>query len=360
MNQETIVMLIIMLIGFSILGYIILSLKKNTAKDQSYLMLQNQLNSLNELVDKKMSGSTEQMQNQFDLLNKTVDTKLGTSAEMMQNQMFQSQKTIRQITEKLGELDNTNKQVVDFTEQLKGLQDILRNPKQRGVLGEYYLENVLQNVLPPQHFETQYKFSDGSIVDAVVFVKEKIIPIDSKFSLENYERMINANGEDERKQFTTAVKNDIKKRIDETAKYILPKENTLDFAFMFIPSEAIYYDILINKIGNDDLVEYAFKKKVMIASPTTFLAYLQTVMQGLRALQIEKSAEGIRKNVAKLSTHLGKFDEGYNKLGKNLSTVITTYNTGYNHFKQIDKDIVKITGQEDTIEPLALSKPEVE
>jgi len=336
----TVVGISIMLVGFGILAFMIFSMRKSTREDQSLLMLQNQINALNESVEKK----------------------LGSSNEMMQKQMHQSMKTITDITEKLSELDNTNKQVINFSEQLKTLQDILRNPKQRGVIGEYYLENVLQNVLPPDNFQVQYSFSDGSMVDAAIFVKDKIIPVDSKFSLENYERMLNASTPDEKSNYEKALKEDIKKRVDETSKYIKPKYDTLDFAFMFIPSEAIFYDILVNKIGSPgaDLVEYAFKKKVIIVSPTTFLAYLQTVLQGLRALQIEKSAESIRHNVQKLSVHLQKFDENYNKLGKNLGTVVNTYNSGYTEFKLIDKDIVKITGQDESIEILPVQRPEIE
>ena len=233
--------------------------------------------------------------------------------QTMQAQFGQSAKIIQDVTERLTKLDETNRQVVGFSEQLRKLQDVLQNPKQRGILGEYYLETVMKNVLPPGSFQMQYKFSDGEIVDAVIFASEKIIPVDSKFSLENYNRILETTDDQRKAELEKAFKNDLKFRIDETAKYVRPTENTMDFAFMFIPSEAIYYDLLINQIGavkvnTQNLIEYAFREKhVLIVSPTTFLAYLQTVLQGLKALQIEQSAKVIRQNVELLTRHLKSY-----------------------------------------------------
>jgi DNA recombination protein RmuC len=253
--------------------------------------------------------------------------------------------------------------VVGFATQLQNLEHILQNPKQRGILGEYYLENVLKNVLPPSTYQMQYKFSDGDIVDAVVFVKDKIIPVDSKFSLENYNRAIQEHDPELKAQLEETFKSDLKKRIDETSKYIKPNENTMDFAFMFIPAEGIYYDLLVNKVGalkvnTQALIEYAFKeKRVIIVSPTSFLAYLQTVMQGLRALQIEESAKEIRKRVEELGKHLVAYDEYVKKLGNNLSTTVNAYNTAYKELNKIDKDVVRITGAEKKIEAAVIERP---
>lgn len=341
MSFEFAILTIIVIIGFSALLWLSSKQKKDSSQDQSLLMLQNQIN---EIV-------------------KTMDSKLGESTKMMQAQFGQSAKIIQNVTERLTKLDETNKQVVNFADQLKNLQDILKNPKQRGVLGEYYLETVLKNVLPPKSFQMQYAFKDGTIVDAVVFVKDKIIPIDSKFSLENYERILEALDGGEKEKLEKAFKQDLKSRIDETSKYIKPAENTMDFAFMFIPSEAIYYDLLINKVGavqvsTQDLIEYAFKEKhVIIVSPTSFLAYLQTVLQGLRALQIEESAKEIRTNVEKLGKHLMNYQSYLERMGGQLGTVVNTYNTVSREFKKIDKDVMKITGKEQGVEILELDKP---
>ncbi len=344
MSGDLIIIIILIITGFAIMFWLLVKQKKDTFQDQSLLMLQNQINEI----------------------NKTLDSKLGESTKMFQNQFAESSKIIQNVTEKLTKLDDTNRQVVNFADQLKNLQDILKNPKQRGVLGEFYLETVLKNVLPPKSYQMQYSFADGSIVDAVVFVKDKIIPIDSKFSLENYERILGAIDDTEKEKLEKAFKQDLKNRIDETAKYIKPTEGTMDFAFMFIPSEAIYYDLLINKVGavqvsTQDLIEYAFKDKhVIIVSPTSFLAYLQTVLQGLRALQIEESAKDIRKNVEALQKHLINYNDYMKKIGTQLGTVVNTYNIGYKEFKKVDKDVMRITGKESNIELLELEKPKIE
>jgi len=341
---------IILLLTFIIIGLVaiiillLLNRRKKGADEQSLLLLQNQIQ---EIV-------------------RTLDTKLGESTRIIQSQFGESAKIIQQVTEKLTQLDETNKQVINFADQLKKLESVLTNPKQRGVLGEYYLETVLKNVLPPGSYQMQYEFKDGTRVDAVIFVKDKIIPIDSKFSLENYNRILEAESEIERKKWEEAFRNDLKTRIDETSKYIRPQEKTMEFAFMFIPSEAIYYDLLINRIGTiksstRDLIEYAMgQKKVIIVSPTSFLAYLQTVLQGLRALQIEESAKEIKKRIEELGRHLTNYKTYMKKLGTHLGTTVSMYNSASKEFGKIDKDIYRISGIKVGVEPLELEKPQEE
>lgn len=218
----------------------------------------------------------------------------------VQQQLHQSARLVADVTERLAKLDDTNRRVIDVADELKTLQNVLQNPKQRGVFGEFYLQSVLENVLPSKQYQMQYRFDDGQIVDAVIFLdKGQMLPVDSKFSLENYNRMIESGDKAERQAWLQKVRADLKLRIDETAKYIRPRQNTMDFAFMFIPSESLYYDLLINTVGSGsssrDLIEYAFRdKRVIIVSPTSFLAYLQTVLQGLRSLQIEEQAKDIQ------------------------------------------------------------------
>lgn len=323
--------------------YVLFVKKEKTKKndDQSFLLLQSQMQEI----------------------NRTLDKKLGEIPNVLQNQFGESAKIIRDVTEKLTKLDETNKQVVNFADQLKSLQDILKNPKQRGVLGEYYLETVLKNVLPPGSYQTQYEFKNGDKVDAVILVQDKVIPVDSKFSLENYNRILETNNEGEKRKLEEAFKSDLKNRIDETAKYIRPEEKTMEFAFMFIPSEAIYYDLLINKIGTikantRDLVEYAMgEKKVIIVSPTSFLAYLQTVLQGLRALHIEESAKEIKKGVENLARHLKSYETYMQKLGNHLGTTVGMYNSASKEFGKIDKDVYRISGKKIEADLLEIEKP---
>ena len=335
--------LIVVSAGFALVIWVVRR-QKPAAPDQSaFLLLQNQVNEMSRMLDHKLGESTRAIQHQF-----------GESARI-----------VRDVTERLTRLDETNRQVVSFSEQLKNLQDILKNPKQRGILGEYYLETVLKNVLPPGSYAMQYAFKDGTIVDAAVFVDKRIIPIDSKFSLENYNRILEARDATEKKRYEAALVADLKIRIDETSKYVKPEENTMDFAFMFIPSEAVYYDLLINKVGAiaDDtrsLIHYAGQKRVIVVSPTSFLAYLQTVLQGLRNQKISEQARDIVKQVESLGKHLGSYDEYMQRLGKNLGTTVGVYNSAYREFGKIDKDVLKISGKATDIEPMALEKPATE
>lgn len=306
------------------------------------------------------------LQEQLREIRGTLDTKMGESTKAIREQFSESAKIIRDVTERLVKLDETNKQVINFAEQLQNLQDILKNPKQRGVLGEYYLETVLKNVMPPGTFQMQYEFNDGTIVDAVIFVKEKIIPIDSKFSLENYNRLVGEGNQAERERLEKLFVNDLKNRIVETSKYIRPEEGTMDFAFMFIPHEAIYYDLLTNTVGavtddTENLIQRAAGKyKVIIVSPTSFLAYLQTVLQGLKAMEIEEKVHDVIKRVGELGKHLKSYEDYHQKLGNALGTTINHYNASGKELKKIDKDVYRIGGKEIGIDIELLEGPEKE
>lgn len=297
-------------------------------------------------------------------VNDRLDKNQAFMMNSMQKQSTETNKIIADITKNLTELKDTNKRVVDVADELKTLQNVLQNPKQRGGLGEYYLDTVLGNVLPPHVYETQYRFKDGEIVDAIIKLdKGRIIPIDSKFSLENYNRLVEEKDKTQRDNLVKLFKTDLKNRIDETSKYIRPSENTLEYAFMFIPSEAIYYDLLANNVGATgtnarDLIEYAFiDKKVIIVSPTTFLAYLQTVLQGLKSLQIEERAKDIQKRVADLGKHIQAHETYMQKLGNTLGTTVGHFNAAHKSLAAMDKDVIKIADTTASVEPLALDRP---
>jgi DNA recombination protein RmuC len=321
------------------------------------------------VVDQSSATGFQLLMQQVADLQKTVDAKLSDSErsmrESMQHQSTQSARIISDITERLVRLDEGNKQVIGFAEGLQQLQDILKNPKQRGVLGEYYLETLLKNIMPPSAYQMQYAFPDGTIVDAAVFVKDKVIPVDSKFSLENYNRMTEEKDPARKRDLAKIFENDLKNRIVETAKYIQPENSTMDFAFMFIPHEAIYYDLLVGTVGAgeeaENLIQRAASKyRVIIVSPTSFLAYLQTVLQGLKAMQIEESAKEIRKRVDELGRHLSSYEEYHNKLGTTLKTVVNHYNSASKELKKVDKDVMRIAGSESALEPLILGDSDIE
>jgi len=318
------------------------------------------------IFGKKERGLTEELKE----IKKEMAQAREKSLETLQKQLTESGKIardattrIKDITSQLEKIHADHQHVKDVKNQLGKLTDILANPKQRGILGEYFLETLLKNVFQPNQYKLQYKFKDGEIVDAAIFIKDKIIPIDSKFSLENYNKIIEEKDETRRKELEKVLKQDLKNRIEETAKYIRPNEGTMDFAFMFIPSEGIYYDLLINRVGavkisTYDLIEYAFKEKhVIVVSPTSFYAYLQTVLQGLRALQIEEKTKDILAGVEKLRKHMLNYNEFLAKLGTHLGTTVSTYNRAYKEFAKIEKDTVKLTEGKEKIKPKELEKP---
>ncbi len=317
------------------------------------------------LLKTDMSQLTEAMGQLKDGLQKQLSEQLGNSNKQMSAQFAQSAKIIRDVTQRLTELDRTNKNVGDIAGELKSLQNVLQNPKQRGVLGEYYLEQILKNLLPPGAFQLQYKLGDGQTVDAVVKLDDKLLPIDSKFSLENYNRLVEAKPE-ERPALERLFKEDLKKRIDETAKYIKPSKGTLNQALMFVPSEGIYYDLLANKVGlggvsGRNLMQYAAAdKKVTIVGPSTLAAMLQIIVQGLRSLEIHKDTEKIRKNIEQLSKHLVAHNGYMQKLGGSLGTTVGHFNTTYKELGKIDRDIVKIADASPTVEPVLLDKPNLD
>ncbi|MBI4426600.1 MAG: DNA recombination protein RmuC [Candidatus Kerfeldbacteria bacterium] len=358
--MDVVIILAVLIVGLVVAVWLInRRLKGLTQKEDqaSFLMLHQ---------------SIQGMQQRMDETNKTLQEKLDrhsqTVTQSVHAQLGESAKIVRDVTEKLTKLDETNRQVINYSEQLRKLQDILQNPKRRGVLGEYYLDALLKNILPPGQYAMQVDLgiddSTGQklIADAVVFVQDKLVPIDAKFTLENYNRMAEAVDESERVKFEKAFVTDLKSRIQETAKYVRPDRGTLDFAFMFIPHEAIYYDLLTNKVGGvedgQNLLQRAGSKyRVIIVSPTSFLAYLQTVLQGLRALQLQESTKDIMRRVEDLRRHMTNVDTNMEKLGRHINNASSAYQSTANELDKAGKDVSKIVELESKVEPMQLEKP---
>jgi len=323
-------------------------------------MLQKHLFEIQKGLQTQDKSINAQMNQSREVLVESLQKQFATTAKMIKD----VQEGSKAVAESLTRMETTNQQVVGFAEQMKSLENILKNPKQRGILGEFFLENMLSQQLPPTHFKMQYAFKNGEAVDAVILVRDKVIPVDAKFSLENYNAMMDEKVESERQKLEKEFKSDLKKRIDETSKYVRPEEGTTDFAFMFIPADGVFYNLLSQKVGTldintVDLVEYAFKKKVILVSPMTFYAYLQTVMQALKALTIEKKAVEIQKNVGDLARHLLAYEDHMTKLGSHLSTTVNAYNNAGKEFGKIDKDVIRITEGEARMEAdiAAIDKP---
>jgi DNA recombination protein RmuC len=350
-----IIMLSVVIVGFATVFYVLNHRLQELKNSSAVELLKSDVTELSRGINNLQQTVGDKLEHN----NMTMQTS-------MQKQLSESAKLVSDVTQRLAKLDETNRRVVDVADELKTLQNVLQNPKQRGVFGEYYLESVLDNILPSKNYQMQYKFADGEIVDAVVFLdKGQILSIDSKFSLENYNRMVGEDKKPEREKLLAKVRTDLKNRIDETSKYIRPSEKTMDFAFMFIPSESLYYDLLIGDVGTGssarDLIEYAFRdKKVIIVSPTSFMAYLQTVLQGLRSLQIEEQAKDIQIRVGKLGQHISRFDEYMQKLGRSLGQTVGHYNDAHKELGKVDKDVIKIAGNDSSVDPLLIDKPQID
>ncbi|MFC1747763.1 DNA recombination protein RmuC [Pseudomonadota bacterium] len=347
------------------LGYVIFSIQNKPRDDGSNRLMLDHIENLRKSVQDSDLKSKKELDEKFTVITKQLSDHQDRSLQSIQKQFGQSTKIIQEVTTKLTKLDETNRQVVGFAEQMKSLENILKNPKHRGVLGEYFLESILEDILPGL-YKMQYQFENGEIVDAVIFMNDQLIPVDSKFSLEKFNQLMQENDPDKRESLHKEFRSDVKKRIDETSKYVRPEENTMDFAFMYIPAEGVYQNLLGNTVGvtvnAQNLIEYAYSKKVIIVSPSSFVAYLQTVLQGLKGMKMAEGFKDIKKNIAQLGNHLSAYDEKMQKMGGHLSTTVSMYNQSYSEFKKIDKDVYKITdGTEGgKVEPVLIDKPSLD
>ena len=364
------IILIILVLILLIAIYLYFQLQKTQNNDSTSLFfemnkqLRDDIEKMRKSVESSSGENRKEIQQKLDGIHKGMDDFQKHTKDSLQKQFKDTANIITNVSERLKGLEVTNKQVLSFTEQMKSLEKILQNPKQRGIFGEIQLSNLLANVLPPDHYQMQYSFKNGDKVDAVLFYNDFVVPIDSKFSLENYNKMVEEDNSDRKIDFENEFKKDIKNRINETAKYIRPNENTTEYAFMFIPADGLYQSLLSNKVGtlevnSKNLIEYAFNKKVMIVSPMSLFPYLQTALKALNELKMEANIEIIKKNLYNLTNHLKAYEDCIQRLGKNLGTVVNQYNEASSEFKKIDKDVIKISSGEMEIgfEPQFLNKP---
>ena len=248
--------------------------------------------------------------------NAEVDRRLEAMTSTLDRRLEGTAQTAGDIQRRLGELGRANEEILARANDLKRLEQALRPPKARGGFGELLLENLLRDRLPPTAFALQYGFSSGERVDAVIKV-DRLVPIDSKFPFDNFERMVSAENDIERQQHEKLFARDVKSHIDAIAsKYIRPDEGTYDFAFMYLPSEAIYYELACGKTGA--LLTYAHDKRILPVSPTTLTAYLQVIVLGLKGLQIEQHAQEVMAYCAQLQTDFGKFKEDFELVGTHV------------------------------------------
>ncbi len=363
--METILLVLVVVLVAAVigLGFFLYQLSQSLAnrkdnKNDGVLLLQQQMQNLARTLDAKMGETTRTM-------HQSVQTQFSESQKLIRDINKEVNEQLINVVKGVTQVSESSKQVFTVAEQLQNLEKVLKHQKQRGNLGEASLQLALENMLPAGAYHLQHQFPGGDTVDAVIETKDGLICIDAKFSLDNYRRLVDETDETRRDALEKEFTSDLKKRIDETAKYIRPKDGTLPFAFMYIPAEAIYYDLLVNEVGavkvnTRSLIDYAYKdKNVIIVSPTTFAAYLQSVLYGFRAFKIEESAKQIGKHVEDLSRHLKAYDDYFKKVGNSLGTTVNHYNAAQKELGKVDKDVLRITGTAMDVEQLALEKPNV-
>jgi len=368
-TEFLVIFIIALFISLFVLLFVI-SRRHSAPADQSATQLLSLINDLRREIQDSTTSQRKEVEGKLDVMHDRMVKNMQESSSALQKHFQHSFGVFRDVTERLTKLDETNKQVLGFSEQLQSLENILKNPKQRGILGEYWLESLLGQVLPPGQYEMQFQLGTDEqtgqalVPDAVIRIREMLIPIDAKFSLENYNRISQEVDAEKRELLEKEFKADVKLRIDETSKYVQPQKGTTNFAFMFVPAEGVYHNLISQNVGAvkvnaRNLIEYAFEKGVMIVSPTSFFAYLQTVILGLKALQIEDSVKDIQKQAENLMRHMKAYEDHHNRLGKQIETTYRTYTSSSQELKKIDKDIYRITegtaGKQ--LEPLELSVP---
>jgi DNA recombination protein RmuC len=310
-----------------------------------WLSMQNQIEQLrvqmSDGLNKNISLLTEQQRavnEQLRGITEQVNRQLLDSSGEISKRLDNAARVIGDVQKNIGELSEASRQIFEVGKNIATLQEILRPPKLRGGLGEQFLGELLSQVLPPKFFTLQYMFSNGERVDAVVRLGEKLVPIDSKFPLDNFKRIIECKTEEERKAYQKTFYRDVKKHIDDIAsKYIVPNEGTYDFALLYIPAENVYYETITkdDSFGEEKgILNYALNKKVIPVSPNSFYAYLQVIVLGLKGLQIEKDAQKILVLLASLKKDLGGFQEDFQLVGRHITNAMNKFEEAR---RQLDK-----------------------
>jgi len=330
----TAILILLTAVVLILLWLIIQSQKKSI--DPTIGMLQQEVQSLRGQLTDAMLKSQETVNQQSGQISVQVNSQLNQVTQQLQKstgdlntRLDNAARVVQDVSKGLGSLSEATKKVFDVGKDIASLQEILRSPKLRGGLGELLLGDLLAQIFPPAHYSLQHRFKSGEAVDAVIRLGQNLVPIDAKFPLENFKRVVETASEDERKIAKKRFINDVKKHVDAIAgKYILPDEGTLDFALMYIPAENVYYELIIKDESVDTdkaLLNYAFAKRVIPVSPNSFYAYLQTILLGLKGMHVEEQAQEILKSLERLSGDFEKFKADFELIGKHLVNTKSKY-----------------------------------
>ena len=353
MDSPSLITLII--VGFTLLVVvaIFVSLRRRPSDSAVNLtLLQNQILGLQDQLRKSLEETRSGVEQRLNSINETVLQQLMGVQTSVKDGLVETGRTAKEVSERLVSLEQTNRQIYEVGKNISSLQEILRAPKLRGALGELFLGDLLAQILPKENYDLQYTFKGGQRVDAVIKIGGKLVPIDSKFSLESFVRMVEAVEDNEKRRFRKEFLTSIRARVDEIEKYIRPDEGTFDFALMYIPAENVYYETVINdeKYGDDgSVIYYALKKRVIPVSPNSFYAYLQAILLGLRGLKLEENAVEVLNNVSRLQSDLGKILAEYETLGSHIQNA-------HKKFDEVHRKVDKFSDRLDNVGQLELNR----
>ena len=313
----------------------VLALKRRPNDDQTISLFQQQIAALQE----QMRASLNELAKASTETHKTVGERLDNVSRAVGDRLDNAARVVGELGVKMTKVEEATRRVLEVGQDIAGLQQILRAPKIRGGLGEMFLIDLLAQMLPQDAYESQYMFADGERVDAVIKTAHGMVPVDSKFPMEDFQRLAAAKTDDEKKIHRRAFIDGVKKRVTEASKYIRPGEGTFDFALMYVPAENVYYEIITRDeaLGEDiSPAAFALKKKVIPVSPNTFYAYLNTILLGLKGMRVEKFVSQIIQEMGKIKTEFGRFQEDFSKVGKHLGNAHSAYDDAGKHLNRFD------------------------
>lgn len=320
-------------------------------RDQSMLMLQNQVNSLSQQTGQQMDGLRQALQQ----INQHMSQSLDSTRKSMDEQLKDASGVIQNVNKQLVSLEKSSQQIFDVGKDIAGLQQLLKSPKMRGNLGEFLLGDLLAQVLPANSYAIQYSFKGNETVDAIIRLQSGMVPVDAKFPLENFKRMGDLTDEREAKAARRLFIRDVKNHVDAiAAKYIRPDEGTFDFAMMYIPAENVYYEIIIrdDQPGDDkSLLSHALNRKVIPVSPSSFYAYLQTVLLGLKGMEVEKGAREIMNHLSRLRREFTAFEDDFRKVGVHIDNSAKKYVDAEKRLARIDGKMEQMDGMASVTPP---------
>ena len=359
-----IALILLFSLALLLVGWFFLSrfeaLLRDKKEDQSLLLMQQQIDQLRVQLSQALNNHTQLVQQQLGQVLGNVNERLKENGEILERtqqnlgeRLDNAARVVGSVQKSLGGLEEANRKIYEVGKDIASLQEILRAPKLRGGLGEFFLADLLAQILPTHHFAIQHAFKSGERVDAVIKLGGSLVPVDSKFPLENFKRILDAANDDERIRTKRQFISDVKKHVDAIAdKYILPDEGTYDFALMYIPAENVYYETIIKDSSEEErnLSQYALSKRVIPVSPNSFYAYLQAIVLGLKGMKVEERAKEIIQYLSRLRGDFGKFRDDFGLLGKHLGHAQSSYQTTEKRLEQFGQRLLSADANQEFVE----------